>query len=89
MAGSLLPAVMPSKRTQDRLEHVRKYAKPAAEEAVSTTRTTVILAKVIQGMAEQMMKERGFNNNFSAYIADLIRRDKEDLERKSKKPIDT
>lgn len=40
-------------------------------------RTTVSLAEVIWKMAEKQMEAKGFNYNFSAYVADLIRRDKE------------
>jgi len=40
-------------------------------------RTTVSLAKVVWGMAEEMMAAKGFNDNFSAYVADLVRRDQE------------
>jgi non-homologous end joining protein Ku len=43
-------------------------------------RTTISLAQVVWDMAEEMMEKKGFNDNFSAYIADLIRRDKEKLE---------
>lgn len=46
-------------------------------------RTTVSLAWVIWDMAEEMMTAKGFNDNFSAYVADLIRRDKE---RKKRNP---
>lgn len=38
-----------------------------------------MLAPVIAEIADQMMDRRGFNNNFSAYVADLIRRDQERL----------
>jgi O-glycosyl hydrolase len=40
-------------------------------------RATVSLARVVWDMAKEQMKAKGFNNNFSAYVADLIRRDKE------------
>ena len=40
-------------------------------------RTTVSLAQVVWVMAEEMMAVKGFNENFSSYVADLIRRDKE------------
>lgn len=40
-------------------------------------RTTVSIAKVVYHWAEQMMDAQGFNRNFSAYVAHLIRRDKE------------
>lgn len=42
-------------------------------------RTTVSMANVVWEMALEMMKLKGFNENFSAYVADLIRRDKERL----------
>ena len=40
-------------------------------------RTTISLAQVIWEMAEKRMEAGGFNNNFSAYVADLIRRDRD------------
>lgn len=40
-------------------------------------RTTISLARVVWEIAEEMMELKGFNGNISAYIADLIRRDKE------------
>jgi hypothetical protein len=40
-------------------------------------RTTVALAEVVWKMAEKMMEAKGFNKNFSSYVADLIRRDRE------------
>jgi non-homologous end joining protein Ku len=43
-------------------------------------RTTVSLAHVVWDMAETMMAQKGFNDNFSAYVADLVRRDKERCE---------
>ena len=43
-------------------------------------RTTISLAQVVWGMAEEMMAAKGFNDNFSAYVADLVRRDKERAE---------
>ena len=51
-------------------------------------RKTVSLAKVVWDMANQNMKDRGFNDNFSAYIADLIRRDKEREDEKRLSPSD-
>jgi hypothetical protein len=45
-------------------------------------RTTVSLAGVVWKWAEEMMVAKGFNDNFSAYVADLIRRDKERVEGK-------
>lgn len=50
-------------------------------------RITISLAQVVMTMAVENMEERGFNENFSAYIADLIRRDREREEaRKAGKP---
>lgn len=49
--------------------------KPEAER--NDYRTTVSLAVVVWEMAEGLMDAKGFNSNFSAYVADLIRRDKE------------
>ena len=42
-------------------------------------RTTVSLAQVVWETAEKIMEAKGFNDNFSAYVADLIRRDKGSL----------
>jgi non-homologous end joining protein Ku len=46
-------------------------------------RTTVSLAEVVWQMAEANMQAKGFNDNFSSYVADLIRRDKEHQEKKN------
>jgi hypothetical protein len=43
----------------------------------SEQRKTISLAPVLWGMAEALMERKGFNNNFSSYVADLIRRDHE------------
>jgi hypothetical protein len=43
----------------------------------SEQRKTISLAPVVWVMAEAMMESKGFNNNFSSYVADLIRRDHE------------
>ncbi len=50
-------------------------------------RTTVSLDKLVWKWANQMMRAKGYNENFSAYVADLIRRDKEkrDREKQEKK----
>lgn len=48
----------------------------------SDKRTTVSLARVVWDTAEEQMKAKGFNDSFSAYVADLIRRDKERAEEK-------
>jgi hypothetical protein len=40
-------------------------------------RITISLAEVIWAQAEFLMERKGFNNNFSAYLADLVRRDHE------------
>lgn len=40
-----------------------------------SVRTTVSLAKVIWDIAVENMASRGFNDNFSACVADLIRQD--------------
>lgn len=40
-------------------------------------RTTVSLDKVVWQMAERVMAQRGYNKDFSAFIADLIRRDRD------------
>jgi hypothetical protein len=41
------------------------------------SRHTVHLAEVIWRKAGECMTRKGFNGNFSAYVADLIRRDHE------------
>lgn len=46
----------------------------------SDKRTSISLASVIWEMAEDQMRAKGFNENFSSYIADLIRRDRERLQ---------
>jgi len=40
-------------------------------------RTTISLAVVVWEKAEFLMQHKGFNQNFSAYVADLVRRDYE------------
>jgi len=40
-------------------------------------RTTVSLDNVVWQWAVESMRKRGYNSNFSAYVAGLIRRDKE------------
>lgn len=40
------------------------------------SRKTISIAKVIMDWAEEMMLAQGFNKNFSAYVAHLIREDK-------------
>jgi hypothetical protein len=50
-------------------------------------RTSISLAQVVWDWAMEMMEAKGYNDNISAYIADLIRRDKERQEEKeSQKP---
>jgi hypothetical protein len=46
-------------------------------------RTTISLAAVVWDWAQEMMRLKGFNDNISAYVADLIRRDKERQEQKT------
>ena len=52
----------------------------------SDKRTTVSLASVVWQMAEELMETKGFNDNFSAYVADLIRRDQERIQAASNVP---
>ena len=57
----------------------------------SDKRTTVSLAEVVWKMAEETMDAKGYNGNFSAYVAELIRRDKEkaeELDRLKKKSVE-
>lgn len=39
-------------------------------------RTTISLAEVVWKMAETRMAEEGYNDNFSQYVAELIRADR-------------
>ena len=50
-------------------------------------RTTVSLAGIVWEMAEEQMVAKGFNDNFSAYCADLIRRDREEYIRRSNSEV--
>ena len=38
---------------------------------------SISLSRVVSGWADILSESKGFGTNFSAYIADLIRRDKE------------
>ena len=51
-------------------------------------RGSVSLSKVIWDKAEQAMRRKGFNGNFSAYVADLIRNDSEASATAPKKDVD-
>ncbi|HEY5910857.1 MAG TPA: hypothetical protein VJA21_09675 [Verrucomicrobiae bacterium] len=53
----------------------RKGLKAATGLAEGNVRTTISLAAVVWARADRMMQYKGFNGNFSAYVADLIRRD--------------
>jgi hypothetical protein len=55
-------------------------SKPTAQR--TDRRTTISLDPVVWDWAQQLMKDKGFNNNLSNYIADLIRRDQERKEEK-------
>lgn len=44
--------------------------------AGTTVKTSISLSETVNGWAEVLASKRGYDN-FSAYIADLIRRDKE------------
>jgi len=46
------------------------------------SRKTISIAKVVMDWAEEIMRDQGFNKNFSAYVAHLIRQDKERIEDK-------
>jgi hypothetical protein len=59
----------------------RKRSKPAPPGSV---RTTIMLAKVIYEAADRLMDQQGYNGNFSAYVAALIRRDREEHEKRFK-----
>ncbi len=49
--------------------HAPTRTRPRAD-----VRTTISLAGVIWQTARELMESRGFNKNFSAFVADLIRR---------------
>ena len=51
--------------------------KKSRKEERTDVRTTVSLAGVIYDKARKQMAAGGFNDNFSAYVADLIRRSDE------------
>lgn len=54
-----------------RIEYVERMKKR------DDKRTTISLAQVVWAQAEFLMERKGFNKNFSAYVADLVRRDHE------------
>lgn len=56
----------------------RNNSKTKASDRHLGVRTTISLAKIVWTMASAQMRDRGFNGNFSAYVAELIRRDHED-----------
>ena len=43
----------------------------------NTVKASVSFSKTVAEWADELAKRKGFEKNFSAYIADLIRRDKE------------
>lgn len=48
-----------------------------------SAKLSVSLSKTVYGWAVELAEKKGFDTNFSAYIADLIRRDQErDAEKK-------
>lgn len=51
-----------------------KYSRAQMSSTQKGKRTTVSLTDVVSGMADQSMKDDGYDN-FSAYVAELIRRD--------------
>ncbi|MEW6304852.1 MAG: hypothetical protein AB1705_15360 [Verrucomicrobiota bacterium] len=50
--------------------------KRASEQPVKYVRTSISLTPLVAKWAEELMKEKGYEN-FSAYMAELIRKDKE------------
>jgi len=48
-----------------------------------TVKTSISLSEIVYAWAEELAANKGFANNFSAYIADLIRKDKDKDEKKS------
>lgn len=56
----------------------------AAKRPGNTVKVTMSLTPVIKGWAIECADKRGYNN-FSAYIAELIRRDKEEVEERERK----
>lgn len=47
-------------------------------------RVTISLSALVNEWAEEMCAKRGFEDNFSAYVADLIRRDKDRQEERER-----
>jgi Arc/MetJ-type ribon-helix-helix transcriptional regulator len=43
----------------------------------TVVKRSISLSKTVSGWADEQAEKKGFHTNFSAYIADLIRRDKE------------
>jgi hypothetical protein len=59
-----------------------EYYHPQMKPERKDKRVTISLAKVVWDWANEMMEAKGFNKNVSAYVADLIRRDRDrELER--------
>jgi Arc/MetJ-type ribon-helix-helix transcriptional regulator len=58
----------------------------ANKRASETVRATISLHKVVSEMAEELMRKKGYDN-FSAYVAELIRRDKEREEEKQEQRL--
>ena len=46
-------------------------------EPSEVVKKSISLSKVVSGWADRLAAAKGFDSNFSAYIADLIRRDKD------------
>ena len=55
---------------------------PKNREVKKAVRTTISLAYPLHRDSLKAMQEEGFNNNFSAYVAYLIREHKKQLQRR-------
>ena len=52
-------------------------------------KTAISLTPVVLNWAKQLAEQKGFGSNFSAYVADLIRRDNENGGAPKNKEADT
>jgi hypothetical protein len=49
-----------------------------------TLKTAISLSPLVMSWGKELMAEKGFADNFSAYVADLIRHDKDNADLKKK-----
>ena len=50
-------------------------------------KTAISLTPVVLNWAKKLAEDKGFGSNFSAYVADLIRRDNENASRDEREAI--